>query len=472
MIKYVSTRGDSEPKSFENVLLAGMAPDGGLYVPDSFPVLDERSLHNLAGCSYVDVAAQIMQPYIGDCIPAEDFKNILEDVYAGSTFNHAAVAPLTQISPQIWLMELHRGPTLAFKDVALQLLGRLFDYVLERKGERVTIVGATSGDTGSAAIEACKNCRNVDIFILHPRGRVSEVQRRQMTTVQADNVFNLAVEGSFDDCQKIVKDMFADTEFRDSLRLSAVNSINWARLMAQIVYYVTAALALGAPARPVSFAVPTGNFGNVFAAFAARKMGLPVRSLIISTNRNDILTRFFETGIMKRENVEPSLSPSMDIQVSSNFERYLYLLLGRNADDLKTHMNAFSQTGEMQLSEEVIARARRDFKAHRSDDETTLAMIKACYEETGELIDPHTAVGLAAALSAKEDPDVPLVNLACAHAAKFPEAVEKATSIRPSLPPRLSALMTEPEFVTPVDNDLQSVQSYIKEHAHIMQDQT
>ena len=472
MTRYISTRGHGTsktagPKNFEEVLLEGLAPDGGLYVPESWPTFDTKTLERMAGQSYVEVAAQVMLPYIGTCIDHTDFTKILNETYAGSVFDHAAVTPLNQLSPNVWLMELHRGPTLAFKDVALQLLGRLFDHVLEKRKERVTIVGATSGDTGSAAIEGCKTCNNVDIFILHPQGRVSDVQRKQMTTVQADNVHNIAVNGTFDDCQNLVKAMFNDAEFRAAMNLSAINSINWARIMAQVVYYFTTALALGAPQRKVAFSVPTGNFGNVFAAHVARNMGLPIEALMISTNRNDILTRFFETGEMKMSNVEPSFSPSMDIQISSNFERYLFDLLGRDSMKLTEYMNEFKKNGKFKLGDNLMAQARKDFRAHRCNDEETLAMIKACYDETAEVIDPHTAVGLSAALAYKGDPSVPVVNLACAHAAKFPDAVEKATGRRPELPERLDDLMERPEVLTPLPNDLQQVQTFVREHSRV-----
>ncbi len=470
MTRYISTRGhgkDSRPKNFEDVLLEGLAPDGGLYVPESWPVFDTKTLSRMAGASYAEVAAQVMLPFIGSSIDHGTFNKILKETYAGHVFDHAGVAPLSQLSPQIWNMELHRGPTLAFKDVALQLLGRLFDHVLSRRKQRVTIVGATSGDTGSAAIEACRSCENVDIFILHPLGRVSEVQRRQMTTVMAQNVHNIAVEGTFDDCQSLVKAMFNDAKFRAEMKLSAINSINWARIMAQVVYYFTSALALGAPGREISFSVPTGNFGNVYAAHVARKMGLPIRRLVVSTNRNDILTRFFETGEMKMTNVEPSLSPSMDIQISSNFERYLFELLGRDTMKLTEVMNEFRSNGRFRLHDDLMERARRDFSAHRCNDEDTLKVIRYCHDETAEVIDPHTAVALSGALALKDDPAVPVVSLACAHAAKFPDAVQKAIGRRPELPERLSDLLTRPEKFVPMKNNLKMVQDYVRNHTRV-----
>lgn len=476
MTRYISTRGHgttksqvegTTPKSFEDVLISGLAPDGGLYVPESWPTLDHKTLERSAGLPYKAVAAQVMLPFIGDCISHADFQRILSETYEGPTFDHACVTPLVQVSPQIWLMEHFHGPTLAFKDVALQLLGRLFDHVLQKKKERITIVGATSGDTGSAAIEACKNCENVDIFILHPKGRVSEVQRRQMTTIKSNNVYNIAVEGTFDDCQNLVKAMFADVHFRQSVKLSAINSINWARIMAQIVYYVTASLALGGPGREISFSVPTGNFGNIFAAYVAKKMGAPIRRLIISTNRNDILTRFFETGEMKLGHVNASLSPSMDIQISSNFERYLFDLLNRDPVAVITAMKEFRQNGKFSLKDAQIAKARKEFSAHRCDDEKTLEIIQNCYRETGIVIDPHTAVGLHGALSTQDDPGVPIVNLACAHPAKFPDAVEKAIGKRPELPARMADLFDLPEYFTPMPNDLKQIEAYVQKHTRV-----
>ncbi len=438
-------------------MLAGMAPDGGLYVPTVWPKLDFKEFK---GLSYAEAAYAVIHPFIGGEIPDEDLKSILNETY--KDFTHPAVAPLVELGPSLYVMELFHGPTLAFKDYALQLLGRLFGYVLEKRGEHVTIVGATSGDTGSAAIESCRRCRHIDIFILHPKDRTSEVQRRQMTTVVSPNVHNIALEGNFDDCQSAVKVMFADEKFRKEMNLSAVNSINWARIMAQIVYYVTAAVALGAPDRRVCFAVPTGNFGNVYAAYCALKMGLPINKLIIGSNRNDILTRFFETGKMTTAKVEPSLSPSMDIQVSSNFERFLFDLLARNAVDLRAKMDSFKKSGEFEVSEDQINRAREIFTARRCDDEQTSKTIAACYKTYNYLIDPHTAVGLSAALEAAQDPVMPTISLACAHPAKFPAAVEKATGIYPALPTHLADLYERKEIFSVLPNDLGKIQSFIR----------
>lgn len=470
MSKFISTRGHTKTdgaKSFEDVLLTGLAPDGGLYVPETWPSFSEAELRDLAGKPYIDVASAVMWPFVEGSIDRVDFDKIVTETYSREVFDHESVAPLVQLNSKLWLMELHRGPTIAFKDVALQMLGRLFDHVLKKRGERVTIVGATSGDTGSAAIEGCKACDNVDIFILHPAGRVSDVQRKQMTTIDAPNVFNLAIEGTFDDCQNAVKDMFNDHNFRAEVNLSAVNSINWARIMAQIVYYFTTSLALGAPDKKISFSVPTGNFGNVFAAHCARKMGLPIDKLIISTNKNDILTRFFETGEMKMDGVDATLSPSMDIQISSNFERYLFELFDRDDAKLREAMETFKSTGTFKIADDLLATAQNDFLAHRCDDEGTLDVIRQAYADTGEILDPHTAIGLSAALAYQDKLDSPIVSLACAHAAKFPDAVEKAIGIRPPLPAKMADLFEREEHVTNLPNDLSTIQSFVRDHARV-----
>ena len=461
MVNYISTRGNVPPQGFTDVLLQGLAPDGGLFIPEEWPKFDSERLRRMAGLPYAEVAKEVITPFVKNDIAPAVLDKLLNEVYGGA-FSHSAIAPLVQISPNVWVMELFHGPTLAFKDYALQLLGRLFDHVLEERGERVTIVGATSGDTGSAAIEACKGCKNIDIFILHPEGRTSEVQRRQMTTIDAPNVHNIALDGTFDDCQNMVKAMFNDQKFRQDVNLSAVNSINWARIMAQIVYYVTASLALGGPNRKVSFAVPTGNFGNVYAAYAARQMGLPIQRLIIGSNRNDILTRFFETGTMKTTGVEESLSPSMDIQISSNFERYLCDLLGRDTKSITTLMESFKSKGSFKLGPQYMDKARAEFDAHRCTDAQTQMLMKACYQETGYILDPHTAVGLFAGMQVREDPSIPLVALGCAHPSKFPDAVEAAIGIRPELPPHLADLYDRKEHVTALGNDLAKVQDFVK----------
>ncbi|HEX9491510.1 MAG TPA: threonine synthase [Stellaceae bacterium] len=463
---YISTRdGRSPPErlGFDEMLLAGLARDGGLYVPAQWPRFDADQVRALAGRSYAEIAVAVIAPFIGETIDAAALRRLVDAAYAG--FGHAAVAPLKQLAPDLWLLELFHGPTLAFKDYALQLVGRLFDHVLAQRGERVTIIGATSGDTGSAAIEACRDRAALDVFILYPRGRISEVQRRQMTTVAAPNVHAVAIDGTFDDCQDLVKAMFADTRFRDAFSLSAVNSINWARIMAQVVYYFVAAVALGAPDRKVGFSVPTGNFGNVFAAHVARRMGLPVAELIIGTNRNDILARFINQGTMTIQGVEPSLSPSMDIQVSSNFERLLFELKGQNGAAVADAIAAFRQTGTLPATEAEWQSARRLFNAHRVDDEATRATIAETWRSTGELIDPHSAVALAAAQAVRQDRAAPMVSLACAHPAKFPEAVESATGRRPALPPRLADLMSRPERITALPNDLRAVENHVRAHA-------
>jgi threonine synthase len=464
MIRYVSTRGGGTPQSFTDVMLAGMAPDGGLYVPQSWPEFDAAFIRNLAGLSYAEIALNVMAPFIGDSIAPDALRRIVAETYEGDVFDHRAVAPLLQLGPQAWLMELYRGPTLSFKDYALQLLGRLFDHVLSQQSRRMTIVGATSGDTGSAAIEACKSCRNIDIFILHPKGRTSDIQRRQMTSVSAPNVHNIAIEGTFDDCQALVKACFADEKLRTELNLSAVNSINWARIMAQVVYYFAAALALGAPDRAVSFTVPTGNFGNVYAAYVARRMGLPIHNLTIATNRNDIITRFFESGEMKVGGVEPSLSPSMDIQVSSNFERYLFDLLGRDGKAVKKLMDDFAVKKQFSVPLEMRIKARAEFTARRCNDEDTINMMRACYDATGLVIDPHTAVGLhAATQSMAADPSVPMVALACAHPAKFPAAVRDAIGIDPAMPPHLAAVMKKAEHLMVLPNNLDRLKTAVRQ---------
>ncbi len=463
-MKYISTRGGGEPLSFEDVLLAGLAPDGGLYVPQNWPKIDIESLKDK---SYQEIALSVMYPFVEGCIPRADFQAIINETYCAPHFRNDDVTPLHALPDymggNIHIMEQFHGPTIAFKDVALQLLGRLFNYVLKKQGKRITIVGATSGDTGSAAIEGCMVCDQIDIFILHPKGRVSDVQRKQMTTIKAPNVHNIALEGTFDDCQNMVKAMFNDTDFRNTVNLSAVNSINWARIMAQIVYYFTTAIKLGAPEKDVSFVVPTGNFGNVFAAYCALNMGLPIKRLCISSNKNDILTRFFESGEMKIEDSYKTLSPSMDIQISSNFERYLFDLLDRDAPRLKTLMETFKADGDIAVSDDHLATARAMFAAARADDALTLDLIKEVYEKTGYILDPHTAVGMAGAKSlAEDDQDGAIVLLATAHPAKFPDAVEQAIGIRPALPDHLSDLFDREEVMSEQPNDIARVQDYVK----------
>ena len=452
-MRYVSTRGSAPELGFAEVLLAGLATDGGLYMPTSWPTLPVSS-----GIGYAALASAVMRPYLNDEIDDAAFSQMCRDAY--STFRHPETVPLVEIGPNEWLMELFHGPTLAFKDVALQLVGRLFDHVLTQRNERVMIVGATSGDTGSAAIDGVKSCKNVDIVILYPAGRVSDVQRRQMTTVVAPNVHTLAIDGTFDDCQDLVKAMFNDLAFREELNLSAVNSINWARIMAQIVYYVAAIEALGN--QPVSFSVPTGNFGNALAGFIAREMGAPVEKLIIGSNTNDILTRFFDTQNMQTNGVVATLSPSMDIQVSSNFERLLFEMNDRDGLATARQMSAFRSSGELRVEAEQYAIwATPVFRAARCDDAQTLATMADVYRQSGLLIDPHTAVGLSAARQ-QGPSEVPVVTLATAHPAKFPEAVQRATGVHPELPEHLADLLERPEQSTSMGKDLVTVQNFVR----------
>ncbi len=462
-MRYVSTRGQAPALEFEDVLLTGLARDGGLYVPAEWPQFTPDDLRSMRGLPYAELGVRVMRPFVDDAIAEDDLAGMVTDAYAG--FSHPAVAPLRQLDTDFWLLELFHGPTFAFKDFALQVLGRLFDHVLARRGERVTIVGATSGDTGSAAIEACRDRAAMDIFILHPKGLVSDVQRRQMTTVEAANVHNIAIEGTFDDCQDLVKAMFNDEPWRDEMHLSAVNSINWARIMAQTVYYFSAALALGAPDRSVAFAVPTGNFGDVFAGYAASRMGLPIAQLAVASNANDIVTRFLETGEMTARPVVPTLSPAMDIQVSSNFERLLFDLDGRDGRKVSQAMVAFRESGTMSVPPETLRAARALFDGTRLDDDGIRRVIAEVSQATGVVIDPHTATGIHAARELRRDPAVPMVALATAHPAKFPDAVAQATGERPEAPPRLAGLFDLPERLTELPNDLAAVQAFVREHA-------
>jgi len=461
-LRYVSTRGDTPACGFEDALLAGLAPDGGLFLPEAWPTLSAGEIKALGGKSYPELAAVLMMPYLNGEIGEDVFAELVAEAYRD--FEGEAVAPLVELEPGLWLLELFHGPTLAFKDIALQVLGRLFDHVLSKRGERVTIVGATSGDTGSAAIEACRDRAALTVFILHPQGRISEIQRRQMTTVGSENIHNIAIDGTFDDCQALVKALFADGAFRTEIRLAAINSINWVRVMAQCVYYFSAGLALGAPEREVVFSVPTGNFGDVYAGHVARHMGLPIRRLLVATNRNDILARFFESGVYRKSTVEPSLSPSMDIQVASNFERFLFELLGRNGAAAAALMADFLERGEFALDARRMAEAQALYRGFRVDDAATLATIAAVARESGRVVDPHSATGIAAAKSLREG-DEPVVCLATAHPAKFPDAVEQATGERPVLPARLADLMTRPEWCSALPNELGALRDHIRSAA-------
>ncbi len=461
-MRYVSTRGAAPALGFEDAMLAGLARDGGLYVPETWPTLDATTIAGFAGQPYEAVAAAVMRPFLGDAFSEQELTGALARAYA--CFDHPARAPLVQIGPADWLLELHHGPTLAFKDFAMQALGQLFQIALARRGARIAIVGATSGDTGSAAIEALRGLDAVDVFILYPHGRVSEVQRRQMTTPTEANVHALAIDGDFDACQALVKAMFNDLPFRDAQRLAAINSINWARILAQVVYYFTAAAALGGPARPVSFAVPTGNFGDVFAGHVARAMGLPVARLVIATNANDILHRTLATGRHDRAGVTPTTSPSMDIEVSSNFERLLFELYDRDGAAVTGLMEEL-RAGGFALRQGALGALREGFASGRAGDAQAAAEIRRVRAETGIVIDPHTATGLVAARANRGDPATPMVTLATAHAAKFPDAVEAACGVRPPLPPRMSDLYDRPERIVRLPNDLHAVEAVIRERS-------
>ncbi|SMX22688.1 threonine synthase [Boseongicola aestuarii] len=458
-MKYVSTRGQAPVLNFEETMLTGLARDGGLYVPESIPVMSAGDIAALAGLTYEEQAFRVMRPFIGDAFTDAEFEAIIARAYA--SFGHDARAPLVQLGPNHFLLELFHGPTLAFKDFAMQLIGQMFESALTRRGEKVTIVGATSGDTGSAAIEAFRGLDAVDVFIMYPHGRVSEVQRRQMTTPVEANVHALALDGDFDDCQAAVKDMFADFAFRDEVRLAAVNSINWGRVLAQVVYFFSSAVSLGAPKRSVSFTVPTGNFGDIFAGYIAKRMGLPIERLVVATNQNDILHRTLESGAYTKEGVTPSISPSMDIQVSSNFERALFEAYGRDGGAVAQLMDELKASGGFPVSQGAIEVLRDIYASGRASEAETSATIATMLERTGEILCPHTAVGVKVAeeqgLSA-----VPMITLATAHAAKFPDAVEAATGIRPPLPNRMGDLYQRPERVTRVKNDLGEIEALIR----------
>ncbi|GJD50647.1 Threonine synthase [Methylobacterium crusticola] len=464
---HVSTRGGAAPLTFTDALLAGLARDGGLYIPQAWPRLAPEVIAGLAGKPYAEAAKTVLAPLVDGEIPARDLDRMIEGAYA--TFRHPAVCPLTQLDDNLFLLELHHGPTLAFKDVAMQLLGRLMDYTLRARGSRATIVGATSGDTGSAAVEAFRGLDNVDVFILYPHGRVSDVQRRQMTTVAAGNIHALAVEGTFDDCQAIVKALFQHPRFAEDVRLSGVNSINWARVAAQAVYYFTSAVALGAPHRRVSFSVPTGNFGDILAGWAAKRMGLPVGRLMIATNANDILARTLATGAYELRGVSPTTSPSMDIQVSSNFERLLFEALDRDAGAVGRLMAGLKQSGTFTLEPGALARIRAEFDAEAVPEPDVAAEIRDVHARTGVVLDPHSAIGVRAARRlVADDPATPVVALATAHAAKFPDAVAAATGLHPALPPHLADLMGRPERFTVLPNDEAAVERVIRERARIV----
>ena len=464
-MKYISTRGNDGPLGYEEALLSGLARDGGLYLPTSYPRFSDKEIAAMRGLSYAELAGLVMARFTDGEIEADELTAMAADAYA--SFDDPAVAPLRHLTGDIHVLELFHGPTIAFKDYAMQFLARAFDRALRRSAQQAVILGATSGDTGSAALEAFQGRDAIDVFILFPEGRVSPVQQRQMTSVIAEGAHAVAVHGDFDDCQAIVKQLFNQHDFRDSVNLSAVNSINWARLMPQIVYYFSAALALGAPQQKVAFSVPTGNFGNVFAGYVARQMGLPIERLIVASNQNDILTRFFEQGAMRREAVNPSLSPSMDIQVSSNFERLLFELLGRDGAKTARVMADFAATGKFSLPEAVMGEARSLFSAYRLDDAGTIAEIANTSRDDGMVLDPHSAVGVSAARRAIADgtlPDrTPVVALACAHPAKFQDAVEQATGTLPALPAHLADLMQRPERTHLVEASDSAVKALVLE---------
>ena len=461
-MRYVSTRGGAPVLDFEEVTLAGLASDGGLYVPESYPAMSADEIRALAGLSYVDTAVAICRRFTGEALGEDDLRALCAEAYG--SFAHAAVTPLVQLDHRHWLLELFHGPTLAFKDVALQLLGLLFERFLSRRSEHLTVIGATSGDTGSAAIHALAGRAQVDVFMLHPAGRVSEVQRRQMTTVMAPNVHNIAIDGNFDDAQALVKAMFNDAAFAARFRLSAVNSINWARLMAQIVYYFYAAVRLGAPDRPVAFSVPTGNFGDVFAGYVAARMGLPVARLIVATNVNDILHRALSAGDYSCGTVQATAAPSMDIQVSSNFERLLFDLHGRDGAALAAAMRGFEADRRMSIGDNLRAGAAV-FASARVDEDAMALASRWASAEAGQVIDPHTAIGLSAARAAELDPHVPVVTLATAHPAKFRDAVERATGQRPAMPQRVGSLFDRAERYDTLPADLAAIEAFVAERA-------
>jgi len=460
LTRYISTRGEAPALSFCDVMLTGLARDGGLYVPETWPELSSVSIAAFFGRPYWEVAVDVIRPFVGGEISDADLGRMANEAYA--TFRHPAVVPLTQMSPHLFTLELFHGPTLAFKDVAMQLISRLMDHVLAKRAERTTIVVATSGDTGGAAVEAFANLDNVDVIVLFPHGRISDVQRRMMTTTGAANVHALAIEGTFDDCQAVVKGLFNHHGFRDAVSLSGVNSINWARIVAQVVYYFASAVALGAPSRQIDFTVRTGNFGDIFAGFVAKRVGLTIRRLRIAANVNDILPRTLKTGHYEVREVHATTSPSMDIQVSSNFERLLFEACRRDAGTVRRLMDQLKQSGRFVLPDAMLAAIREEFDAGRADETETAAAIRAAWREAGDLVDPHTAVALAVADRDTSDSKIPNIVLSTAHPAKFPDAVEAACGVRPNLPAWLDGLMTRPEQMKIVNNDQGEVERFVK----------
>ena len=465
-VKYISTRGEAPILGFEDALLAGLASDGGLYVPESWPRLSESMIAGFADKSFAEIAVAVLHPFMGDDVPPDRLAEMVNEAYAA--FEHEAVTPLTDLGDGQYFLELYHGPTLAFKDVAMQLLARLMDDALGRRGDRATIIGATSGDTGGAAIEAFRSREAVDVFILFPDGRVSDVQRKQMTTPQDANVHTLSVNGTFDDCQALVKGMFNDAPFRSEMALAGVNSINWARVMAQITYYFVAAAKLGAPRQPVAFSVPTGNFGDIFAGYVAAQMGLPVAQLMIATNVNDILARTLASGVYETDKVIATQSPSMDIQVSSNFERLLFEVTGRDAARVRALMGALAQAGRFEMTDKELQLTRALFGAERIDEAATLEIMRRFHEAHGFQIDPHSAVGIGAAEKAVLPDGVPMVTLATAHPAKFPKAVRAAYDSEADTPQRVLDMFQQQERLTPVANDLAAVENAIREKARLV----
>ena len=462
-VKYISTRGEAPPLSFNEAMLAGLARDGGLYLPASYPALSRDTIAGFAGQPYHAVAKAVLQPFVGTDLDGATLDGMIRAAYAG--FRHEAIAPLSQLGDNLFLLELFHGPTLAFKDLAMQLLARMMDHALTRRGQHATIVGATSGDTGAAAIEAFRGLANIDVVIFYPHERVSDVQRRQMTTVEGDNIHVVALEGTFDDAQAVVKALFNHAAFRDEFGLSGVNSINWARVLAQTVYYFTSAVALGAPHRPVSFTVPTGNFGDVLAGWIAKRMGLPIERLVVATNENDILVRAMETGAYQTRAVRQTQSPSMDIQVSSNFERLLFEVGGRDAARLRASMAGLAQSRGFTLDGETLTAIRAEFDAARTDEAETMAEIARCWHGSGVLIDPHTAVGVHAARGLANR-TTPMVALGTAHAAKFPDAIEAAIGLRPLLPAAMADLFSRPERFTVLPYDQAAIERFIRGRVH------
>ena len=458
-MRYISTRGEAPPLGFTDVMLTGLARDGGLYMPEAWPQLSPQAIAGFAGRPYAEVAVEVMHPFVGDSIGKADLARLAREAYGG--FRHPAVAPLAQLGTNNFLLELFHGPTLAFKDLAMQLLARLMDHALEQRGERTTIVVATSGDTGGAAVEAFRGRSRIDLVVLYPNGRISDVQRRMMTTAADDNVHAVAVEGTFDDCQAMVKAMFNHHAFRDRVRLSGVNSINWARIIAQTVYYFTSAVALGAPYRKLAFTVPTGNFGDVFAGYVAGRMGLPLDRLVIATNVNDILVRTLATGAYEIRDVVATASPSMDIQVSSNFERLLFDAYGHDSGAVRSLMGSLAQSRRFAMSSKALSEIRASFSADRADEEEVAATIRTTLRETGLFVDPHTAVGIAVAEKETRDPALPMVVLSTAHPAKFPDAVEAACGVRPALPEWLSDLESRPEKATVLPADQAQIERFV-----------